>query len=417
MKKIARRSVEHWTNSDVFLSDIDFLVIGGGLVGAASAWHLASAGTKVWLCEQASPGHGASGQNAGSLHFQIERRFLEREDGVGREGEQTAQLSRLAVQDWRDLERQIGRNLGVHMEGGLMVAHSAQEVRLLEAKAAREQAMGLTVKTIDRAQVQALAPYLSPDILAANFMADEGHADARIIAPAFADAAQSAGARLLDATRVASLQKRGALFEARLEKGEEIQTVTAAKVLICAGIWSPQIAAMAGLHLPLFPAPLTMNATARTAAFLPYLIQHVGRRLSIKQTAAGNLLIGGGWPSRLHRTGSGFDFSRAPALVPQSLTGNLQTAVETMPVIGEHELLRSWTGITAVTQDQLPVAGEFPSLPGLFCAAGGSAFTLGPTFARLVADQMLERRRDEADALLSVASPARFESLNGFMGR
>ncbi|WP_237437957.1 FAD-dependent oxidoreductase [Altericroceibacterium endophyticum] len=391
---------------------------------------MARAGNHVWLAEQASPGHGASGQNAGSLHFQIERRFLEREGGLGYEGEQTARLSRIAVEDWSSLETTMDIDLNIHMNGGLMVAHSAAEVELLEAKAAREQAMGLSVETIDAAEVQRRAPYLSPDILAANFMAAEGHADARIIAPTFTQAARSAGARIFTGTRITALRKHGGHFSATMESRgpaqaggssrpakTETRRITAAKVLICSGIWSRQLAAMAGLHLPLFPAPLTMNVTQRRDPFLPYLIQHVGRRLSMKQASAGNVLIGGGWPSRMWRNEHEFDFTRPPALVAESLAGNLKAAVETMPGIVDFDLLRSWTGITAVTQDQLPVAGEFPAMPGLFCAAGGSAFTLGPTFARLVSRQILEQDRAEADALLSVASPARFESLNGFMGQ
>jgi len=79
-------------------------------------------------------------------------------------------------------------------------------------------------------------------------------------------------------------------------------------------------------------------------------------------------------------------------------------------------LLRCWTGVTAITADQLPIVGEIPRLPGLFVAAGGSAFTLGPSFARLIARQIMDQDRAEADDALAVVAPARFEHLNGFMG-
>ena len=79
-------------------------------------------------------------------------------------------------------------------------------------------------------------------------------------------------------------------------------------------------------------------------------------------------------------------------------------------------LIRSWTGTTAITADQLPLAGEVPRMPGFFVAAGGSAFTLGPTLARLVAQQMIGDNRAEADDALAITAPGRFEHLNGFMG-
>lgn len=371
----------------------------------------------VLLVEQGNVGSGASGQNAGSLHFQIERRFLERVGGLGEEGERTAMLSRIAIDDWRTLETRLGERLDVHMDGGLMIAETAEQVALLENKGECERAMGLSVETIDGDEARRLAPYLSSRILAANFMADEGHADTRVIAPAFAKAAQATGTRMRSWTAVTAIARNDNGFRATLTSADENETVHANRVLIAAGSWSARIAAMANLHLPLLPVALTMNATERVAPFIPHLVQHVGRRLSMKQTVAGNVLIGGGWPARLHQVNGAFDLSRAPELIPGSLRQNLIAATDIVPQIADLNLIRTWTGITAVTPDQLPVVGEFPSMPGMFCAAGGSAFTLGPTFARLVADQMLHRNRGEANRLLAVASPARFDSLNGFMGR
>ena len=75
--------------------------------------------------------------------------------------------------------------------------------------------------------------------------------------------------------------------------------------------------------------------------------------------------------------------------------------------------MRTWTGTVAVSSDQLPVVGEVPRMRGVYVAGGGSAFTLGPTFARLLADTIVEGR-DAGD--LADFSPARYEHLNSFMG-
>ncbi|MGH6782381.1 MAG: NAD(P)/FAD-dependent oxidoreductase, partial [Sphingomonadaceae bacterium] len=187
----------------------------------------------------------------------------------------------------------------------------------------------------------------------------------------------------------------------------------AGKVLIAAGAWTAHVAALANLHMPLYPVALLMNATERTAPVLPQLIQHVGRRLSMKQTHAGNILIGGGWPSRLaQKADGGFDLAAKPSIIEASLAGNLRAGIDTVPMIERLNLIRSWTGVTAISADQLPIVGEVPRMPGLFVAGGGSAFTLGPTFARLLARAMTGERVAELDLL----SPARFEHLNSFMG-
>lgn len=386
----------------------DVAIIGGGLIGCATAWRLAVAGASVVLIEAGDLNSGASGQNAGSLHFQIERRFLEQGEAASDQAAAIVALSRVAVQDWRAIEGELGADLHVSMAGGLMVAETADQAALLQRKAEIERHAGLSVRTLDGAAARAIAPYLSPTIVAANFSEDEGHADPRAITPALAQAARRAGATLRMRTTVETIDKRAGGF--RL--GGTGWSLAVDRILVAAGAWTTAVCARANLHVPLYPVALLMNATARVAPLVPHLVQHVGRRLSLKQTHSGNLLIGGGWPSRLAQApGGGFDLSVAPALIPDSLRDNLRAATDVVPAIAPLDLIRSWTGVTAISADQLPIVGEVPRMPGLWVAAGGSAFTLGLTFARLVAQAMTDAPAPE----LAIVSPARFEHLNGFM--
>lgn len=388
---------------------VDVAIIGGGLVGCAAAWRLALRGASVTLIEADDINSGASGQNAGSLHFQIERRFLETDDRIGGQAADIVALSRIAVGDWREIERELTADLHVSMQGGLMVAETAEQVALLERKAARESREGLSVRTVDGNEARKIAPYLSPGILAANFARDEGHADPRAVTPALAKAARGAGVSVRTASRVRSIAREGGRFAIR---GDGFG-LSADRVLVAAGAGSANVCALLNIHMPLYPVALLMNATARERPMVPHLVQHVGRRLSLKQTYAGNILVGGGWPSRLAQApGGGFDPWAKAMMRPESLAGNLRVAVDIVPDVARLNLIRSWTGVTAISADQLPVVGEVPRMPGLWVAAGGSAFTLGLTFARLIAGAMAASPTPELDAL----SPARFEHLNGFMG-
>jgi sarcosine oxidase subunit beta len=389
----------------------DVIVVGGGLVGCAAAWHLAEAGASVLIVDAGDFGMGASGQNAGSLHFQIERRFLEQGDALARQAEQTIALSRIAIEEWRGLGAALDADLHVVMEGGFMVAETPDQVALLERKVAREIAEGLRMRLLDGDEARRIAPYLSPRIVAAAFAPDEGHADSRAVTPALAAAARRAGASLRSRTRLSALAKVRGGFEAQ---GNGL-SARADQVLVAAGAWTAQVCALANLHAPLYPVALLMNATERTQRpRMPHLIQHVGRRLSMKQTHAGNILIGGGWPSRLARTADGgFDPGTRPEMIEESLMGNLRAAIDIVPDVASLNLLRSWTGVTAVSGDQLPVVGQVPRMPGFWIAGGGSAFTLGPSFARLVAQAM----RGTATPELDFVSPARFDHLNSFMGQ
>lgn len=391
----------------------DVLVVGAGLIGCAAAWRLARAGARVMLVEMAEINAGASGRNAGSLHFQIERRFLEQDAGRAAEAAPIVALNVIAVDDWRRLPAEVGNDVGLSMVGGLMVAETPAEVALLDAKARLERQYGLSAHLLDGAAARTLAPYLSPAICAACHSPDEGHADPKRVTVALAAAARSAGASVHERTCVSSLERVSGGFRVGLASSQGNRQVHAAKLLIAAGAWTPGVAALANLHVPLFPVGLTMSVSERTAPFIPHLVQHVGRRLSLKQAGAGNVLIGGGWPSRLgQRSDGSFDAGARPELLQASLQRNLRAAVDVVPAVANLSLIRSWTASTCISADQLPIAGEVPRMPGLFVAGGGSAFTLGPTLARLVADSML----GNTDPRLAIVSPARFEHLNSFMG-
>ncbi len=399
------------------MNRVDVLVIGAGLVGSATAWHLARGSASTLLIDAGDPNTGASGQNAGSLHFQIERRFLENGEKLAAEAAHITSISRMAIEEWRRLEAELGEDLYVRQDGGLMVAETGAEVTLLENKVRREQDAGLRTLLLDGAEARARAPSLSMGIVAAAYLADEGHADPKTVTPAFVRAAKAAGATFWPRTRIVAIARRSGGFVATLDTEGEVSTLHAGSIMLAAGAWSPRVAALANLHLPLFPVALSMNVTERLPAFLPQLIQHVGRRLSMKQAHSGNVLIGGGWPARLRLDDAGhFDPGLRPDLIEASLSGNLEAAVSVVPRIAGANLIRSWTGVTAITSDQLPLVGEVPRLPGFYVAAGGSVFTLGPTFARLIARRILGLTRPGADDPLEIVSPARFEHLNGFMG-
>ncbi|WP_024354867.1 NAD(P)/FAD-dependent oxidoreductase [Brevundimonas naejangsanensis] len=392
---------------------LDVVVIGGGLVGAATAFRLAQAGASVAVVEAGYPNIGASGANAGSLHFQLERRFLENGEALADQAAQVLSLNRLAIEEWRRLDAEMGPDLHIHMRGGLMVAETADQVRTLERKVAREVEGGLDTRLIDGAEARIIAPGLSEAVTAAAYLASEGHADPKALTPAFMTRAQTAGVQLLQGARLTAVGSDAQGYRLTVRRGEADIELATRKVLIAAGAWTGRIGELFNLHLPIYPVALLMNVTERAPPMLEQLIQHVGQRLSMKQAHAGNMLIGGGWPSRMRLDATGrFDLDRSAELLTPSLAGNLGVASRIFPPVAELNLIRSWTGITAITADQTPLVGEVPQAPGVYVAAGGSAFTLGPVFARLLARLILDEREDR----LSIFSPARFGHLNSFMG-
>jgi len=377
----------------------DVVVIGGGLLGAAVAWYLAKEGVDCVLLEADQVNSHASGQNAGSLHFQLEYRMISAGLESARRAAEAMPLHLDAARTWATLSDDLGEDLGVAQTGGLMLAENDEQATLLEAKCAIERSWGLEVEMLDRVDLAAIAPYLSDRVVAAARCPSEGKANTRRAAPALARAASGLGASIRTRHRVTRIERRPGGWHVRGMAGQPSRDfgVDAGAVVIAAGVWTTQIGHLVDVALPTSPAALTMTVTARTPKFIGHLVQHAGARLSLKQSADGNVLIGGGWPSRLARTAEGHpDLSRRPTLIPESLLENARAAIRAVPAVGNLPVLRTWTGTTSETPDQLPLLGPIEERPGLFVATGGSAFTLGPSYARLLA-AVVQGRQPELD--------------------
>ncbi|MBK0417496.1 FAD-binding oxidoreductase [Leucobacter sp. CSA1] len=371
----------------------DALVIGGGLLGCATAWMIARDGGSVLLAERDQVNQHASGQNAGSLHFQLEYRMMEHGIEAAKKAAEAMPLHLEAAKLWQSLPAEAGEDIEVKQSGGLMLAENAEQAALLEQKTEIERSWGLDIEMLDRAGVQRIAPYLSETVVAAAYCPIEGKADTRTAAPALARAAMREGAEVRTRCEVVAMRRERSGWRVTLADGAgERREIAAGAIVIAAGVWTTAVGEMIGAELPTIPLALTMTTTLRVPRFVSHLVQHAGARLSLKQALDGNVLIGGGWPARLMRTSDGRpDFEARPELLRESLAGNAAAAIGVVPRLAGIPALRSWVGTTTVTPDQLPLVGPVPGAPGAFVATGGSAFTLGPSFAEVLTDLVAGR--------------------------
>jgi len=373
------------------MSQLDALVIGGGLTGIATAYYLAKGGATVTVAEKDQLNRGASGRNAGSLHFQLEYRLMEHEGTLDKELAHYAALAQISIADWKHLETELRQPIGLVMHGGLMIAETAEQIAKLERKAAIERAQGVSVELLDREGVLSLAPYLSDSVLGALCCPDEGHCNPRLLTHAYARESESMGVNITTGTTVEDLRRDGGLWYATLRSPERGSwCVKADNIINAAGTWSGYVAAKAGITLPIYPVALMMTVTEKLPPMMNHLLQHVGRKLSLKQTDDGNLLIGGGWLARLPDKSQWLEKNYRAEIDMIGLAQNLKTAQQVMPVVEQVAVLRCWTGTTALTNDQLPIIGASKTAPRFFTAVGGSGFTYGPTYARLLSELILQ---------------------------
>lgn len=354
---------------------VDVLVIGGGLLGCVTAYHLARAGVETMLVDRGELNREASGTNAGSLHFQILRQpdySPARMEGL----RASVALHVEAARVWRTIEADLGSDLGVRLNGGLMVAETAEELETLRAKVRVERTMGLETQVLSPREILDVAPHLSPNLAGAEYCRDEGFANPLLVTPCFARRGAEAGARLRPRVEVRRIEpRRGGGFRVDTSAGR----VAATRIVNAAGAWAGQVAAMVGAELPITGRVLHVNVTEPWPARLGQLVQHVGRRLTLKQTQYGTFVIGGGWPAHLDRDGR-------KVTRWESLVGNTWLAMRVLPLLRDVHILRTWAGVIPSTPDRMPIISELPGVRGFYVLYSGAGFTLGPVIGRLVAE-------------------------------
>jgi glycine/D-amino acid oxidase-like deaminating enzyme len=377
------------------VGEIDVVVVGGGIVGSCLAGFLAEDGVGVALIDDGRI--GGSNANAGSLHVQMQSRFMRLYPQNVPGMERQLPLYPKAVAFWQALQARLGADFDLKMTGGLMVAESRDQLDFLKLKARRERELGLDVDILDRAALDRIAPYFGPSVFGAEICANEGKLNPLLANAAIRRWIIDKGVLLAEGERAGPVgrDRRGFIVETR--NG----SIRAGRVVLAAASGSKTLATALGVSIPAEPEPLHMNITEAAAPLIGHLIQHADRMITLKQFGTGQIVIGGGWPAHLVGERS------HPTVELASLVANATLAQHIVPRIASLRIIRSWAGINT-SVDGKGVLGPIGPVPGLFAAIPGDAgYTLGPLSARLVADMMVGRQPSED---VTPFSPDRFEA-------
>jgi glycine/D-amino acid oxidase-like deaminating enzyme len=362
------------------------LVIGGGVVGCAATYYLARAGIDVRLVERRELNREASGTNAGNLHFQLIGAAKRIQEG----GDMTrlrkvAELHARSQPVWRNLERELDADLGVRFGGGLMVAETALGLHTLELKSAIEREAGVDSRIIDGHAVREIEPALSDEIIGAIWCPGEGFANTLVVGPAFARRAIELGAEVSLHTEVTGIRHGGGGFVVESTRGP----IHAKRIVNAAGARAGLVAGMVGLPLKISGRVLTVNVTEPRSRLMTTMVQHVDRRLTVKQTPSGTFIVGGGYRGRPDASGE----QKLPIF--GGITTNFAIASRVIPALRDVRVLRSWGGLIPLTENVILLIGEYRPVPGFYMlVADHSGFTLGPLVGRMTADLITKGHTD-----------------------
>jgi dimethylglycine dehydrogenase len=212
------------------------LVIGGGVVGASTLYHLARIGwSDALLIEQSELAAGSTWHAAGGMHT------FNGEANISR-------LQKYTIDLYREIETLSGQSCGLHPNGGLMLASTAGELDSLKLICSRARYLGMETAMISLEEARQLNPLIdSSHFIGALWRADGGHCDPSGTTQAYVKAARKLGASVERFTRVRSLgQRRDGSWDVVTDKG----TVHAEHVVNCAGLWAREVGHMVGIELP-----------------------------------------------------------------------------------------------------------------------------------------------------------------------
>ena len=352
----------------------DVLVIGGGITGQVAAIELARSGARVTVVDAEI--NAGSTANAGSLHVQMQSRFMRLYPDQVPNIEASLSLYCEAVEEWKRLEADIG-SVELVQKGGLMLAEDNSQLAFLETKAAREVKKGVNSEVLDRRALEKIAPWLGPQIIGAALCRNEGKVNPLAANKRLRRVAESLCVRFRkDHIKALSVSQS-------VEVIGDLASYRADRVLVAAAWGVGNLLNGHGVTIPSSAEPLHMNITEPCAIRIEHLVQHAERSITLKQFKSGQVVIGGGWAAR----GRGRD--HVPEVEPSSLLGNVALAAKLVPSIGHVRVIRTWAGMNT-TIDGASVIGALPGNDRIVVAVPGDAgYTLGPLVAKAAVADML----------------------------
>lgn len=366
----------------------EIVIIGGGVMGASAAYHLAQRGMKNIVLLEREPlfGTGATGRCAGGVRYQFST-------------EVNIKLSLESLPMLERFRQEIGQDIDYHQCGYLLIATNENDARTFQKNVELQNSLGVQTQLLSGDEIRARLPLMKfDDALVGTFHQKDGLVDPNSVVAGYIGAAQKMGAKALTSIEVTGIR----IGHDEVRAVETTQgTIETRMILNAAGPWSALIGQMADIQIPVTPIRrqmFTTNALPEIPQDFPFVIDF-GQSLYFHRSGDG-LLVGMSNPDQE----PGFDQN-----VDEEFEYlNLEAAIQRMPLLERASRASHWAGLYEVTPDAHPIFGGCDIKGFMMCTGfSGHGFMHGPIAGKLMSEYILDGEFLTVD--VSMLDLARFE--------
>jgi sarcosine oxidase subunit beta len=366
----------------------DVVIIGGGVMGTSTAYHLALKGCRnVLLLERESFfGIQATGKCAGGIRYQFGTEI-------------NVRLSRLSLPMLDRFEEELGQPIDLRYCGYLFLLTSPADVAAFRQNVEMQHRLGVMTRWLEPEEIARMVPLINLEgVLAGTFHERDGLADPNSVVQGYVSGARRLGARLLNDVEVTGIEVAGGRVRGVVTNRGR---VAAPVVVNAAGPWAGEVGRMAGVEVPIVPVRRQIVVTGpipEVPPDFPFVIDFA-QSLYFHREGPG-ILTGMSNPNEP----PGFDQS----VDEEWELVHLEAAMKRMPILEKATLASHWAGLYEVTPDAHPILGRVPELEGFYIIGGfsGHGFMHGPICGLLLAEEILDGRAHTLD--ISSLSITRF---------
>jgi sarcosine oxidase subunit beta len=392
-------------------NDTDILIIGGGIAGSSTAFHLAEQGHDVILLERGEIASEASGQNMGGLGG----------SGWGNNPNLLSYLTAGSVEIFKRIQIDMGYDMEFRLSGTLTAIHTEEQYEYYQDDVISQRNNGYEIELLSAREARAIEPEANGELPGYMYRQQRGQADPIKTTRALAHAAEMAGATIHTGHNVVSITSISAGGYSIQTESSEFRCQT---LVLATGAWCGPVGKMLGIKIPIVPVRGQMWATES----LPTRLLHtIGSTISsyawIKNNGSDDVTP----PNLTHKNGSrmtrhlygrqrkngeiifggdreSLGYNTIPDLA--GIEVNRGHAAEVIPLVASLPIIRSWAGLMPFSLDGSPLIGKIPIRDNLFIVSGlaSSGFGRGPMAGKLAADYI---HSGNMTHVLAEADPAR----------